>query len=790
MPTTDIVIDAYHLLDAQKATIIVKGIQDYPRACLALKDAIHSNNSISIHVWDHTVTTWLSQFTQAYGETHVLIRSYTLHDALADRWRVTVPSSISDNDILQSKLFDIPIVARESQDFWEVLLEHFYGIGLTYRNFPQGNISVILNNFHKTQWKEAAQRPIVVQAQRDKLTQWERTASSEAIKTLIQCLADDPAVLRRNLLAFKLLRNYPTSVRRKVLEDYDWETFSKVNMDLENLEVEDPKKDVALAVQEIDYYLADASNQITKVEDVEKLTQQMSGYLDEEFYVIEALFQRYPEYLTAGLLQDIEQRFDLIKTRIESSMAKLRRMLRPELPMAPNSTWEIAEWLIWITDSYMPYYSWLDAQAKRDELVASYAFMFADWFYQNFVNIKNASPQHFAFNALYQERERIAENDAITLVLIVDNLNFAYFNELRRQFNLQGFSLKDIKPVLSLIPTATEIGKKALIAVDGDQKEFSKDRFPKLVAKVWGAVLEGKKVKYLPNIGELQQEHILTHDLYFLNYLPIDQALHKDDRDIGRPHSEVIHEAITTLAKVVVDFAKRFRIEHRLHVYVISDHGSTRIPQHIVNVIDKKFFKTLSDEKHHRFIPLSDSEFTKLPQVASTQCYFIDRQTFKTDKNYLIARQYYRFIETQENFYVHGGLTPEEVVVPFARFTHEPVITVTPTLYLLTKLFRYSIKSEVMLELGNPNAFPLEAISIRLVDADADEVFISTIDAKQIMPIKFYTTFRRVKGTTNSRSLTVRVRYECQGQKSSPQDQTFEITMKSLMEVTDDNFDF
>jgi len=328
-----------------------------------------------------------------------------------------------------------------------------------------------------------------------------------------------------------------------------------------------------------------------------------------------------------------------------------------------------------------------------------------------------------------------------------------------------------------------------LIAGQGDQIDLFDERYADLVAKRWGPILGGKQVKYLQNIGELQQERVLAHDVYFLNYLPIDIALHQDNRDSGRSHAEVIHESLLSLAKVVANFAKRFQVEQRLHVYVISDHGSTRIPQDSVNVIDQKFFKGLTLEKHHRFIQLSDEKFAELPQVASTQCYLIDRRVFKTNKNYLIARQYYRFLKTQENFYVHGGLTPEEVIVPFARFTCEPVTPAHPTVRLVTKEFRYAVRSRVVLEVGNPNAFPLEALNLRQVDADAEEVFIVALPPKQMTTVEFTTIFRRTPGSANTRPLTVRVRYECQGHEFTPTDQTFEISLKSLMEVSNDDFD-
>src|SRR5205807_5958319 len=103
--------------------------------------------------------------------------------------------------------------------------------------------------------------------------------------------------------------------------------------------------------------------------------------------------------------------------------------------------------------------------------------------------------------------------------------------------------------LLSLIPTATKVGKAALIVGQSEQVDFHKKSYTTQVKQAWAPLIAEKKVTYLANIGELQQEHQLTHDVYFLNYLPIDEALHEDNRDSGRSHAEVIHDYLSSLAR-------------------------------------------------------------------------------------------------------------------------------------------------------------------------------------------------------------------------------------------------
>ena len=790
MPQSTILVDVDRLLDDQKATKVVEKVADYPDAYLTLREAIRNGKSVTLHVRQPTVAVWFQRCAYNYGDQYIALYVYTPRAALQERWNMKIPSEVSDQDILQSGLLTLQIAVRAGQDFWDILLEHFYGSNFAYQTFPLGNLAALLNDYHQVLSAEIRLSSFIKQTLRNRLTQWRHRADSEATREIVQRLIDDPILLRNDLLAYKVLQHYPPELGIKVVTEKTWDLFKKVRMELGDLEY--TREDILSALQQIEYYLTDYSERVSSTKDVEAVLQHMSGYLPEEFNYIERIVQRHPEYLTETLLQHISQRFYLLKSTLEQVFIGLRRMLRPAVPDPPDPSWSAEQWLAWIVNFYMPYYTWLDAQAKRDPVVADYAFLFADWFYKHFITLKNGEPEYFAFNALYQERERMIAHNPITLVLIIDNLNFVYFDEIRQQLNQHGFSLSEVKPLFSLIPTATHICKRALIAGQDDQADFNDVPYPAVVTRTWEPLLGKGKAKYLQNVGELQQVRSLTHSVYFLNYLLLDVALHQDNRDTGRSHAEVIHEHLVALAKAVSDFAKRFQIEHRLNLYVISDHGSTRIPQEAVNVIDQRYFKSLASEekKHHRFLPLSDTKMEDLSQVASAQCYLIERTKFKTHENYLIARQYYRFLKTQEHFYVHGGLTPEEVVIPFARFTAAPVAPEHPTIHFINKEFRYAVKSRIQVALGNPNLYSLQALSVRLIDADAEEVFIATIAAKQVLQIAFQTTFRKVAGAANTRPLTLRVRYECQGRTFITPDQTVDITLKSLVEASDDDFDF
>jgi hypothetical protein len=775
-----ITIDGDRLLDPPRGAMVVNGVADYANACMAIRTAVQDEKRLALAVRHGLVGSWLADYGQAFGDS-VEVKRYTPRTALSQKWQVAVPASISDAEIMQSRLLDAPAVAKEGQDFAELILEHFYGPGFTFRALPVPQLCDILNRYDAEGWRQAGERPLVLRTLRERLDQWHARARSDVERALVGALRDDPEALRRDLCRYRLLRDYPSSLGEKVLRER-WEVFTKAKIDTERLQA--PAGD-DLAATEIEYYITDMASKIGGPDDLALLVQQASGYLDAEFRAIETQIRTNPEWITPDLLGAVELRFRPIRSRTEKSLALLRRLIKPAFPSEPLPSWNAERWLSWVRFEYMPFYSWLEAQDARDDTLSEYAATFADWYFDNFVALKNGEPERFAYSGLYRERENIKSQDAVTLVLLLDNFNFVHFEALQRAFTAHGITLASCEPAFSLVPTATQVCKAALITTTGDPVDLKQRGYADLVERDWSFPTIQKSAVYLPNIGAFQQLSQRDADIYFLNFLPVDEALHQDYLETGRPHAEVIFEHLVTVAQSIKDFATRFMLEKRLLVYVVSDHGSTRIAHGVVNVLDASYYKSVADKKHRRYLAVADDKFEALPQVVGQQCYLIDRHKFHTEQSYVAARRYYRFLETTEHFYVHGGLTPEEVVVPLARFTFSPAAPVNPTIRIVHTEYRYSVKSRVPIEIGNPNPFALEKVWIRMLDGDAEEV-VDNLGAKELRTVQLVTTFRKIIGGSNERSITLRVRYSSQGSDYTAVDQTFTVTMKAMMEDKDD----
>jgi hypothetical protein len=369
--------------------------------------------------------------------------------------------------------------------------------------------------------------------------------------------------------------------------------------------------------------------------------------------------------------------------------------------------------------------------------------------------------------------------DAPVLVVVIDNFNAKFFRDLTRYMRADGFFAEDMHYYVSLLPSCTEVSKRSLIV--GQPEPFARTAYQRVVEKTWEQALTGRRVRYLPHIGALRDVKRRDRDVYFLNYLPVDMTLHQDEEQVGISHAQAVRGYLRAVARDVRAFAERIGAERDLVVILISDHGSTRIPPDAPNLIDSKFYTSRVLDKHHRYVRISDTDLEQLPENAQYQCYTFERKRFGLEENYLAAKRHYRFLPVTGSTYIHGGLTPEETLVPVAVFTP---VTVSPKplgVRLLRKEFYYGRRTEFQIELVNTNAYACESVrlEVRNQSVDAPGAELGTLAPMSEQVVTLEGRIRRSRGDVDT--LRIRVTYDFLEQ---PQEQEVEqpIEMKAMME--------
>ena len=372
----------------------------------------------------------------------------------------------------------------------------------------------------------------------------------------------------------------------------------------------------------------------------------------------------------------------------------------------------------WAVKEYLPYRFWLENTSKLDDQIGDLAGKYSDWLFAHYGDLLYNS-NRMAWKAMLGLREKIKSHTGPVLVVVIDNFNLKYYQILQQQLQQQGFFEEEMQQCLSMLPTFTEVSKKCIIT--GHYEPFE-GGYSDAVRSAWEHKLE-KKVCYLANIIELRQTAERKHDVYFLNYIPIDFILHQADNHTGIAHRQSIQTYLKVLAQDIRAFANRLGADRDLMVVFTSDHGSTRIPSQTINVLKDVFYKKNAMDEHHRYMVISDEDATKLSKQVEYDCYLFKRSQYHLPQNYLVARRLYRFLQTNDSAYIHGGLTPEETIIPLAIY--QPLMTsphplvvniIRPTKFIAGTRF------ELVLEITNRNGYPVEQLSVEVVSANLDAV--------------------------------------------------------------------
>lgn len=783
----EIVGDPARLLEPAKFDHVVADVPDYVPAIQQIKHAVTAGKPLRVLARDPACTTWLKRFAASYSDAVVRYSTVTARDLLATLWQTEVPDHITDQAILASGFLEADVVPRAGQSYDELVLEHYWGEFFTFVRFPLQLAGELIDSLEPARWQANRELPLVMQALAACKERWLSQASRRE-KKLVRAVFETPAELRNSLGRYKLVQGYPPQLGQAVLGE--WYTPFK-NLEIDPTPVSLDNLDLGSAIQEIQYYLNSLSPKIASHADLEVVLDEMSGFLPEEFdWMVEQLQDRGDVLQpTPRLLQHIAARFRPIQEQVEAQIAALEAAIPPAYPVDPVKNQTVEDWLHWAVHEYLPYRFWLEENDRWDDTVAAYAVRYADWFYEQYTTHKYQHQSRWVFSLLNQARASLAAGRKVLFILI-DNFNFKYLRTLLAQFNRRGFRVAgEVEPVWSPIPTATEVSKWCLVAGEPDLSDVQGHNYQDILDKDWRGHFESYRVTYLSKLGDLKKRRRFNEDLILLNYLPIDTVLHKDEEQIGSTHTAEIQGYIQTLVEVVSQFARRARVEQELDIHIASDHGSTKIPAQIRNVLDDKFYRERAEDRHRRYITIPDGRATNPTAYDQVHCYIVRADAFGTREHYFIARGYDRFIETQESIYVHGGLTPEETIVPFCKLVRTEIAVLQPTIRLPDNVVRYSVKADLVFVVGNPNEYDVVNVELNVVESDLPGVFVERVPAGIATEVTIPVRIKRRPGAPDLEAITVEGAFELQGQRFPIQPVSIPVEARSLME-TKTEFDF
>lgn len=756
--------------------VMVKKIDDYVDAYVAILEAIYHQRPLVVVVQNKYCLNYFDKMKEHYSE-QIVVKINSPRKRFQELVGIEIPDYISEEEIVNDGLNqkDSEISFNNRMSFEDNILNHYLGNYFTNSHFPFSKLVDFLKISDFTFLSSSNDKIIFNKVYKRRMKLWQENCHEDYEVKIISVFLDNPKLLFFKAATYLMLKSYPRSLAEDIIGD--------ITKDFEKLGIkEEAFIPISMDTMEIQRNIRILLNQkITSGLDYEDIVREiecLAGLFNEELQFVYRLFKQNPSVLDASILHNVRMKFKTGAQLDSMFDEKLNNMIPPVEVENPENIAKLDDWISWATAYYLPYKFWMESNDVCDIKMDNYSLRYGDWIFNNYDSL--ISSEGRMLHKTMANLSPFFKKDELSFLVIVDNFNYKYVPLCKEYLGSKGFSTTMDQPMISMIPTETSVSKTAIFSGQPFNTEVKSYEG---MSKEWESFLGGK-VEYLSDIGKLDSIHEKTAKLYILNYLSIDKILHESQSNSALPISFRIQEELKAMMDRVLNFAKSLGLENVIKIYFTSDHGSTKISKEQQNLIDSKYYKSKSDDCAYRFIALQDKKFDIYKDSIGHLCYVLDRNNYGIKENYLIAKGYNRFMETDLSFYVHGGITPEENIIPLLKFERVNVKLIEPEILLRNNDFRYSTASTIQLTIKNHNEYALDNINIMIQNSNVrwEQGAYSLSRIAEESQINIYLEKVRIlKSSTENERLSIKIRFVFLG-KEYEQNLEFPISIKSAQD--------
>ena len=747
---------------------VVSGAADYVSACTALRDGV-----AEIWIRDRAVFAWLGHYAGLAGVECEFVE-LTPKAVLAERWSVDVPAWLDDDTVLRCDLLSWSIEGLPHGSFEDVILGTVFSPEACVQELGAGEAGKVVEAVANPKpGTSAACRALAGRCLAARCERWVQSGEPW-VEGFCQGLLSNAAGLWRDLTLWALLGRYPPVVLEFAVPLDRAALLRQVPLDgLAALSLEGGGKNQA--VDQMETFFKEMSGQVTCVDDFRKVAQCLCGRVREEFVLVQGLLRDRQVPLEATDLAKLRELYARCPGVSSVALHGLGRFVKPAQPALPVAVEEmgVSDWMAWGLEAYMPYRWWQFQAGSPDDGVEAQVQAFSDWYIREYEGIHKEATYSLA-HALTTRGEEIRASK-LCVLLVVDCLPAPLWELLSEALIGAGLHQRSLEYRFAPLPSETETSKPRLLSgeLDCDVKPYA-TILKARAEHEW----DGRSVLYAASIKELLSLE-LTDDpcVVCLNWLECDDLLHRDVEDQGGVYEEEagrlfarLADAVQSLVEGWVHDPKEFRL------FAMTDHGATRVLPAEYRTFDSEVVSKVFPIEKHRFGLVENSAAKAIPESLWALGYRFPDPFRASDVTYFIPRGHATVSAHRAKGYVHGGATPEEVIVPFGEFALVKAAWKRPGTRFVdtrmdaakTKLVFYVQRVvEVTVEVQNQNAQALAITNVEVVapNAEIKDLKLCTVpaDGRERMVVSCYFE----KSAEAEAELVVRVGYSIGGERDS-----------------------
>ncbi|MFC1714413.1 hypothetical protein ACFL6S_12155 [Candidatus Poribacteria bacterium] len=393
----------------------------------------------------------------------------------------------------------------------------------------------------------------------------------------------------------------------------------------------------------------------------ENALSQMSGKATGELNSIKLAIEATPSTCTRLGMEQLRLRFKDL-SGAQEIIEQLEKQLPPPEPSLPNASWSMDEWIQWAVKRYIPFKKWLIDKRQYSEYADKVSQIYEDWLYQNYPELLR-KPEHLVYGTFKQVKKIVDEGKRVLWVFI-DNCPAFWVSNVQECFARNGLiPAEEPRYVFAMLPSTTSISRKSALAGQLPSQislsENEKDAF----TRGWRnrGIDEVKVINHIDKLADAVSE---PARIYLLIFNQLDTLAHAASHSIFDRQFE-LETRLEYLAARVAEVAKTLNEipTGEVCVFVSTDHGSTRISKDDLPLAIPTSAQ-LDDESslHKRFV-----QTNSVSSFNQHDWFVLRANSFGLPRDYVVARGE-RYIDKRPGGYTHGGLTPEETVVPVLVF--------------------------------------------------------------------------------------------------------------------------
>lgn len=249
-----------------------------------------------------------------------------------------------------------------------------------------------------------------------------------------------------------------------------------------------------------------------------------------------------------------------------------------------------------------------------------------------------------------------AEKQEKIALVCFDCMGYAEWNLLKEFLSKFDFEF-DETAIFTLLPSLTSISRSAIFQGNSDVYNL---KYPgrKTEEKEFSNYFSSKQTKYYVEGDEISPDTLLGYEYISILYNFFDELSHSAQFPPNTESKEIYFQSVSAYLEkstVVKDF--QVLLENDFQIYICSDHGSV-----VAKGNGKRVEKYLSDDFAKRAVivnketkDLISERKIKIPFVDDKLLVLPDGRTMFANKNQIEVN--------------HGGITVEEMVVPYIKLT-------------------------------------------------------------------------------------------------------------------------